>query len=547
MFMPRIFLTILSILIASVSLHAEKIDLDALYSQYKDTENRHLQSIGRACLERQHTDSAIAIFTILAKRCEDSPHTSDRKYAIEARLGLGVTHFINANYAAAYSNFLTASELEGKPDSPGHMNLAAIYLYFGDKNRAYRCLKNVLDASIASGNYYMATASVLNILSADIDSAFAPRDSIASIIEIFRRKVPYTPENHMWPLADKMTTAKRYSLGGQPLKAIEELRKAIPKASATLQPERNHFTIFIAIGRNFFKVGQMDSTEYYMHKAVDIAYEYGYQELLINGYADLSKFYEATGRKQLADQYKYKHLELHDSIFNPQELGHIHGLELFHEADKFEKRINILKLEEKMRVRMLVVVSIAALLMLVLLTLLYRQNRKLQSKNKSLFEKNIEVMKAENTVTVCPSTRNTHNLSPIADETRRGIMQKINEVMSDESLFCRDGFSLQDLVELCGSNQKYVSRVLNEDFGKSFNQLLNEHRISVAKQRLLDTENYGHLTIEAIVRELGFKSRSTFSKTFKKITGLSPSEFQRLATDKDYRDTQDPESHKDLE
>ena len=77
--------------------------------------------------------------------------------------------------------------------------------------------------------------------------------------------------------------------------------------------------------------------------------------------------------------------------------------------------------------------------------------------------------------------------------------------------------------------------MLNEDFGKSFNQLLNEHRISVAKQRFLDTDNYGHLTIEAIVRELGFKSRSTFSKTFKKITGLSPSEFQRLATDKNRR------------
>lgn len=542
--MSRNISVILSILIACVSLQAENTDFDALYSRYKDTESSSLQRLGRACLERQHTDSAIAIFTILAKRCEGSPHTSDRKYAIEARLGLGVIHFINANYAAAYSNFLTASELEGKPDSPGHMNLAAIYLYFGDRNRAYRCLKNVLDASIASGNHYMASTAVLNILSADIDSTFAPRDSIASIIDTFRRKVPYTSDNLMWPLTDHMATAKRYSLDGQPLKAIEELRKAVPKASATLQPKRNHFTIFIAIGRNFFKIGQMDSTEYYIRKAVDIASEYGYQELLISGYADLSKFYEATGRKQLADQYKYKHLELHDSIFNPRELGHIHDLELFHEADKFEKRINMLKLEEKMRVRLLVVVSIAALLMLVLLTLLYRQNRKLQSKNKSLFDKNIEMMKAEKTV--CPATRNTHDPSPIADETRRSIMQKINEAMADESLFCRDGFSLQDLVEFCGSNQKYVSRVLNEDFGKSFNQLLNEHRISVAKQRFLDTDNYGHLTIEAIVRELGFKSRSTFSKTFKKITGLSPSEFQRLATDKDYRDTQEQENHQDL-
>ncbi|MDE6459060.1 MAG: AraC family transcriptional regulator, partial [Muribaculum sp.] len=44
-------------------------------------------------------------------------------------------------------------------------------------------------------------------------------------------------------------------------------------------------------------------------------------------------------------------------------------------------------------------------------------------------------------------------------------------------------------------------------------------------------------TMEAIVRNLGFKSRSTFSKTFKKLTGLNPSEFQRLSSNKNYTDT----------
>lgn len=98
-----------------------------------------------------------------------------------------------------------------------------------------------------------------------------------------------------------------------------------------------------------------------------------------------------------------------------------------------------------------------------------------------------------------------------------------------EDVFCRDGFSLRDLAEQCSSNTKYISQVLNERMGCSFSQYLNECRVSVARKRFVDFEHYGHLTIEAIVAELGFKSRSTFSKTFKRITGLSPSEFQRLA------------------
>ena len=101
---------------------------------------------------------------------------------------------------------------------------------------------------------------------------------------------------------------------------------------------------------------------------------------------------------------------------------------------------------------------------------------------------------------------------------------------------------MRELTEICGSNQKYVSQVLNEDYGKTFTQLLNERRINVARRRLLDFEQYGHLTIEAIVTGLGFKSRSTFSKTFKRMTGLTPSEFQHMAQENIAKGTSSRES-----
>jgi AraC-like DNA-binding protein len=47
-----------------------------------------------------------------------------------------------------------------------------------------------------------------------------------------------------------------------------------------------------------------------------------------------------------------------------------------------------------------------------------------------------------------------------------------------------------------------------------------------------DIENYGNYTIEAISASLGFKSRTTFVNSFKRETGLTPSEFQLLARDK---------------
>ena len=101
--------------------------------------------------------------------------------------------------------------------------------------------------------------------------------------------------------------------------------------------------------------------------------------------------------------------------------------------------------------------------------------------------------------------------------------------MHDPAQFCQDDFTIDKLASLVGSNTKYVSQVINETIGKNFNTLLNEQRITEVCKRLVDTKNYGSKTNEAIAEEVGFKSRSHFIRTFKKITGLTPSQYQRMA------------------
>jgi AraC-like DNA-binding protein len=104
--------------------------------------------------------------------------------------------------------------------------------------------------------------------------------------------------------------------------------------------------------------------------------------------------------------------------------------------------------------------------------------------------------------------------------------------MDNMEFICQPDFSLQSLAEQVGSNYKYVSQVLNERYGKSFKQVLNEQRVREACRILNDTEQSGHLTIEAIAANLGFNSRSNFTVTFKRITGISPSDFMKMAKEK---------------
>lgn len=61
--------------------------------------------------------------------------------------------------------------------------------------------------------------------------------------------------------------------------------------------------------------------------------------------------------------------------------------------------------------------------------------------------------------------------------------------------------------------------------GKSFNEFVNEYRVNAFKQEAMQPK-MSHLTIAGIAFECGFNSQATFQRTFKQITGMSPSEFK---------------------
>lgn len=71
--------------------------------------------------------------------------------------------------------------------------------------------------------------------------------------------------------------------------------------------------------------------------------------------------------------------------------------------------------------------------------------------------------------------------------------------------------------------------MINDTFKKNFRTFVNEYRISEAAKRLADNERFGMLTIRSIGEDIGFKSYSNFIDTFKKITGMAPSEYRKIA------------------
>ena len=119
--------------------------------------------------------------------------------------------------------------------------------------------------------------------------------------------------------------------------------------------------------------------------------------------------------------------------------------------------------------------------------------------------------------------------SHLSDDDKQQLLTRILQVMDNSDEIFSPDFSLERLAMLSGSKYKYVSQVINEHYQQNFNNFLNSYRIKEACKRMGDVEGYGNYTIEAISESVGFKSRSTFVTSFKRITGLTPSQYQRMA------------------
>jgi AraC-like DNA-binding protein len=107
------------------------------------------------------------------------------------------------------------------------------------------------------------------------------------------------------------------------------------------------------------------------------------------------------------------------------------------------------------------------------------------------------------------------------------LESQLSQLMKDKKLFLNADLKSSELAKEIGVSVNHLSELLNQHIGKTFYQYINDLRVEEVKDRLVD-KHYKHLSNIGIATDCGFRSRSTFSKTFKKNTGLSPSEYRKM-------------------
>ncbi len=109
------------------------------------------------------------------------------------------------------------------------------------------------------------------------------------------------------------------------------------------------------------------------------------------------------------------------------------------------------------------------------------------------------------------------------DSFRAEVVDKVVLFFDTSDLYLQANFTLEDFSVLIEVPRNVLSDVMNKEMHAGFYVLLGEYRINHAKKLLLAKENF---TIEALVYQCGFHSKSTFNKYFKHFVGQTPSSFR---------------------
>lgn len=110
----------------------------------------------------------------------------------------------------------------------------------------------------------------------------------------------------------------------------------------------------------------------------------------------------------------------------------------------------------------------------------------------------------------------------ITDLTEKA--ETLRQLMQEEKLYRDPELKLKQLSMRAGMSEKTISFILNQHFKTGFNDFVNGYRVTEAIE-LIRARNLQHLTLEGIAAEVGFSSRSTFYRAFKKITQKLPSDY----------------------
>ena len=114
----------------------------------------------------------------------------------------------------------------------------------------------------------------------------------------------------------------------------------------------------------------------------------------------------------------------------------------------------------------------------------------------------------------------------LPDSIREKYRKRLVDYMEMHQPYLDPELSLNALADELSVSPKHLSQTINHSFQQNFYHYINSYRIHECI-KLLSDATWASSNILEVAYEAGFNSKNTFNSAFKKITGMTPSEFKR--------------------
>ena len=353
-------------------------------------------------------------------------------------------------------------------------------------------------------------------------------------------------EYELWRGIAKGNLGTNHYLRGEYDQAIPLLKYSIEKVV-----EYNDFNFPYAIEKAillseiFLDMSDLPQAKQYIDKAADFLDRLQQRssvsdvkanvELWVDYYKIMNRYYRTAGDNVQALLYADSTAAMQTQLDDEFNLRKLHRVEQQVNQEKLDAEA----FRSKTYSRMLAGISLFSLLLITLLTLLYRYYRQKQDAYRELVNKSQQWAQVQPETTANPiyptiqtdenecteQERETQNSLP--DETDFSIMEAIERLMTEDKIFRNGALSVDSLAQLLGLKRYLISGAINRCANKDFSAFVSEYRIKEAI-RLLSGKNAHRFSLDSIAFDSGFNDRRNFNRVFKKMTGVTPTEFLRL-------------------
>lgn len=572
-------ITLLCVLLFTFSVARSQVGDMLDYQKLAKLPAGELLKTGDYYMKRNNVDTAMGYYIVLAGKYNSGMNKIDKYMCVVAcNLG-GQIYFAHGNYSKAFDLYLKGLKICERDDIDNllpelYKNIGNVYSSFGDFGCATdyylkglqlaRDQKNS-DVEIKTLNNLTSTYCFMNKTD---DAKKTYKEMIRHLdANIFQWYFFHLYQGHIYENEEKFDSA------------IVCYRKSAEYAIQAKLETKYKSSSYIKLAKMYEKLEQNDSALHYLLLNINTANDIP-MDILSENLKVLVRIYTKCGDYENSLLYKSRYWELSDSVFSTGEFNRMKNSQFIYEMDKNFRKIESLSLaEEQNEIRIkkqrktLILISMGLFVFCAMSVMMYLQNKKLREAYKDLFRRNTEFLKSDQlnkklrqeyenklkeertkkivqqleqcesafhpdeATNECESAgilderdlKSMYSVNKLTDEQREILLKKINEVMENTDEFCDCDFGLERLAALIGSNSRYVSQIINDTYNKNFRTYVNEYRIKEAQLRLADSQKYGNYTIKAIAESVGYKSSTNFVPIFKKITGITPSLYQKMA------------------